>query len=546
MRSINRWKMVFNLLVGISVIWLAACAPQGYWIPPSGPAMVVVGNTGGASGSGSFWGANNLELTPWPAEATPAALVDESEGPITSTLAPMIESGSSRVETPIPVVPDGLRPSIMYEVQTADTLQSIAVRFGVDVSEITSTEALTDVGYLPPGQLLLIPDKLVETTPAMILIPDSEVVFSPSAAGFDISEFVKSAGGHLSTRIEWLRDSGIISGAEMVLRVALDNSINPRLLLSLIEYHSHTVYGQTASQEAIDHPLGKNDSNYVGLYRQLVWTVNQLSVGYYAYREGRLTEIQFIDGEKMRIAPTLNAGTAALQYYFAQLLTQSAWLVAMDPENGFMAVHTQMYGNPHSRAQYVEPLFPPGLTQPSLILPFQRNWRWSFTGGPHGAWEREGAYAALDFAPGGTEVGCKESDAYVLAAAPGLVVRTGVGLIVIDLDGDGREQTGWVLVYLHVAHAQYVPVGKLVDTGDLLGHPSCEGGISTGTHIHLARKYNGEWIPAGGPLPFGLGGWIAHSGAAAYKGTMTRDGATITACTCANAQSFITRTENDP
>jgi hypothetical protein len=117
---------------------------------------------------------------------------------------------------------------------------------------------------------------------------------------------------------------------------------------------------------------------------------------------------------------------------------------------------------------------------------------------------------------------------------------------VVDLDGDGREQTGWVLVYLHVLTEGRLPVGTWVDADDRLGRPSCEGGMATGTHVHMARKYNGEWVPADGPLPFNVGGWIAHAGDAAYKGTMTRDGQTITACTCANAASFITRGTDDP
>jgi LasA protease len=118
--------------------------------------------------------------------------------------------------------------------------------------------------------------------------------------------------------------------------------------------------------------------------------------------------------------------------------------------------------------------------------------------------------------------------------------------VVIDLDGDGHEQTGWVLVYLHIAEKERVPEGSWVATGDPIGHPSCEGGYSTGTHIHIARKYNGEWVPADGPLPFNLGGWIAHADERAYKGTLTRDGVTVTACTCSSAATFITRTDKDP
>ena len=72
-----------------------------------------------------------------------------------------------------------------------------------------------------------------------------------------------------------------------------------------------------------------------------------------------------------------------------------------------------------------------------------------------------------------------------------------------------------------------------------LDHPSCEGGRATGTHVHVARKYNGEWIPAGGPVPFDLSGWVAATGAREYEGTLTRDGVIVTACTCGSATTAI-------
>ncbi|MGB3701988.1 MAG: hypothetical protein WA997_12025, partial [Anaerolineales bacterium] len=62
---------------------------------------------------------------------------------------------------------------------------------------------------------------------------------------------------------------------------------------------------------------------------------------------------------------------------------------------------------------------------------------------------------------------------------------------------------------------------------------------STGTHIHIARKYNGEWILADGPLAFNLDGWIAHNGSQKYQGTLTRFSNTVTACECSDSASFI-------
>ena len=130
--------------------------------------------------------------------------------------------------------------------------------------------------------------------------------------------------------------------------------------------------------------------------------------------------------------------------------------------------------------------------------------------------------------------------------APGLVVRSGNGVVVIDLDGDGHEQTGWAVLYLHIATKDRIELGTWVETGDMIGHPSCEGGHATGRHIHIARKYNGEWIPADGPLPFVLSGWTVHAGSAPYLGTMTRNGETVTASVFGSYESRITRDRDEP
>jgi len=517
----------------ISTILISSCSTSGgYWVPPhatepNAPAFAMLGET------------------PPPPLSKPTAL---PENPINSQPAAQVVEVQAPAPTSqiTPTIPPVNTTPILYYVQAADTLPVVAVRFGVSPDEITSPDPLPEQDFLNPGQLLVIPRRLANTTSSIHLIPDSEVVYSPSAVNFNVQDFVNQAGGKLSRQTEWLKSTSTVSGADVVLRVAIENSINPRLLLSLLEYQSHWVYSEPTNLKEGEYPLGLVNASEGGLYKQLVWAVNQLSIGYYAYREGRLTEIQFKDGLTARLAPDLNAGTVALQYFFAQLYSGQQWLDALDPVNGLPGLHERMFGNPWERARTVEPLFPPGIVQPPFTLPFARNWVWSYTGGPHGAWEHDGAYAALDFAPGSTESGCVKSNAWVTASSSGLVVRSGYGVVVLDLDGDGYEQTGWVLLYLHLSNTDRVKVGDWVDEGSALGHPSCEGGVSTGTHLHIARKYNGEWIPADGPLPFNLGGWVAHAGDVAYKGTLTRAGETVNACPCSSFDTRVLRGADDP
>ncbi len=462
-----------------------------------------------------------------------------SDPPAQEILNPSTQSPTAEV-LPVDTAP------LLYYTQAGDTLPVVAIRFGVDVHDITVPEGnLPQTGLLTPNTLLIIPHMLVNTTSPAKILPDSELIYSPSAVDFDVEAYVNQAGGYLSRYKEYLGSSSWTTGAQIVSRIATENSINPRLLLALIQYQSGWVLGNPTNPKQEDYPLGKVDLSLKGLYSQLAWAVNQLSIGYYGWREGWVTEIKFSDGISARLAPDLNSGTVALQYYFAQLYDTPGWLGVIDPNSGIATLYKQMFGNPWDRALEVEPLYPPNLSQPEMILPFLIGQVWSYTGGPHGAWERDGARAAIDFAPGSTESGCVESNAWVVASAPGLIVRVGYGAVVEDMDGDGNEQTGWNILYMHVNDLR-VKQGDWVETSDYLGHPSCEGGIATGTHVHIARKYNGEWISADGPLPMVLSGWTVHAGSLPYEGTMTKGDAIISSSIYGSGESLIVRTKDNP
>jgi LasA protease len=436
--------------------------------------------------------------------------------------------------------------SLLYYSQSGDTVPGLAARFNVAPSDVRADKPLPATGLIEPGTLLVIPDRIDEkTTPNIQLIPDSELVFTATATDFDVEAYLKNKQGNLTNYREYLGSTGWITGAEAIRRVAYENSINPRLLLAVLDYESRWVRGQPVDPLHADYPMGYENLYYKGLFIQMVWAVNQLSIGYYGWRSGTLTELKFSDGTKLRIDPRLNAGTVAIQYLFSKLHSQSQWAQIIDPSNGFAALYTQMFGDPWARGYTVNPIFPPGLAQPELSLPFQTKVEWSFTGGPHGAWEHDGALAAIDFAPATDHGGCDLTPTWVTAAAPGLIVRSENGIVVEDLDGDGYEQTGWDLLYLHIGKQDRVPVGTWVEKDDHIGHASCEGGLATGTHLHFARKYNGEWVAADGPIPLVLSGWTVHQGARPYEGTMTKDDKVIIADPVGQAKSTIFRGPNE-
>lgn len=473
---------------------------------------------------------------PWMASSQNATLA-----PVQATLPSKRTPGAPEF-TPTPDAPRVL-PTLridptQYTVQANDSLGAIAQRYGVSLDALVQANNISDPNLIEPGQALEIPaaDPL-PPGPSFKIIPDSELVYGPASATFDISAFIQSQKGYLSQYQETV-DNRTYDGAGIVKRVALENSVNPRLLLAVLEYRSGWVTQANPPDESKDYPLLYLDTNHKGLYRQLSWAANSLDRGYYQLKAAAISSWVLQDGSVIPINPTINPGTAGVQGFFAPLLRHDEWELAVS-EKGLFATFNKMFGYPFNYA--IEPLIPDNLKQPVMQLPFEPGDQWSFTGGPHGGWADGSAWAAIDFAPPGTQLGCVQSDAWEVAVADGLITRADLGAVVEDLDGDGVEQTGWTVLYMHVETRDRVKPGTYVHAGDPIGHPSCEGGVSTGTHLHLARRFNGEWIPADGPLPFNLDGWISSGGIGYYNGYLKKDGVTIEAWEGRSPENQISR-----
>ena len=84
-------------------------------------------------------------------------------------------------------------------------------------------------------------------------------------------------------------------------------------------------------------------------------------------------------------------------------------------------------------------------------------------------------------------MGCYQDENWITAVADGVVTRSSFGAVVVDLDGDGYAGTGWAITYMHLETRDRVAVGTSVNAGDKLGHASCEGGCSTGSHLPISR-----------------------------------------------------------
>lgn len=429
-----------------------------------------------------------------------------------------------------------------YTAQTGDTLEALAARFNTSIAEILEANGFIpeDVTTLPPGMPMQIPiyyRSFWGTT--FKIVPDSVFPNGPDAVGFDTTEFASQYVGWINSYQEFAGGRNR-TGPEIIDLVATNYSISPKLLLALSEYLAGALTSPTLPESSAAYPLRFRSPRSQGFYQQLIWAANRMNNGYYQWRMGDLLELDLPDETLERPDPWQNAATVSLQYFFSQTMPIDQYRLAISSD-GLAKTWNRLFGNPWDN---LEPHIPGNLAQPGLLLPYAAGQVWAYTGGPHTGWGNGEPFAAIDFAPAGDQHGCYTSNAWTTAMADGVVVRSEPGILTLDLDGDGDERTGWIIFYLHIEGRDIVPSGTEVKAGDPLGHPSCDGGTATGTHIHIARKYNGEWMIADSAIPMVVEGWEVKSGSSSYVGTLERFDKVILACDCASLETNLQATGN--
>jgi LasA protease len=441
--------------------------------------------------------------------------------PSATAIAASPRTGSWPTPTPAPYV---------HIIEPGETLDYIAATLGCTTEALTETNDIDDARSLQIGQRLIIPSMDLPTGPDTPLLPDSEFVYGPAYLDFDVEAFCATRPGYLNS-YEEVVDGELLSGPEIVELIARRYSVGPRLLLAMIEFQSGWVDNPAPSAWALEHPLGETEALQGTLLYHLAWAADELNWGYYDWKGRGREVIRLAGGKEAQYAPAINAATASVQRYLAYDATWDQWqTLCGEGSDSFIATYEGLFGDPFSRD--LDPVVPPDLDLLQLRLPWKRGHTWYLTGGPHGGWNDGSAWAALDFVPPG-RVGCQTAtDEWLVAAASGVVSRRETGLVVQDLDEDGREETGWNLMYMHVATEAPLPVGTFLEEGEPLGFASCEGGYSTASHLHFARKYNGEWIPADGTHTMILSGWRARAAEQSYEGIMTKGREVRSACEC--------------
>lgn len=393
-----------------------------------------------------------------------------------------------------------------HTIKAGETLTRIAARYDVSIDALLKANDLPNPDFLEVGQVINLPQAPVDFTRVWRIIPDSRLVRSISAADFNTEEFAQSQAGVLRqmmvvapTRLaDGSQRSDHLNGSQIVERISREYSVDSRLLLAFVEHYAALLTDPAAEVDKQLYPLipaeASQPVNREGLYMQVSWLADQLNKGYYDWKYRGKTILEAPDGSRLYYHPSLNAGTVAVQHAVAQIVDGDQWEADIG-DAGLYETYRRLFGDPFEGAHETTPS---DLRQPELTLPFPRGDVWRFTGGFHGGWGNGSAWSAIDFAPPDEESSgrCYTSSFPVTAIARGMIVALGDGLILLDLDGDGNAGAGWTILYLHVSPHNALRIGQTVSVGNILGYASCSGGFSSATHLHIARCYNGEWIPA--------------------------------------------------
>lgn len=291
-------------------------------------------------------------------------------------------------------------------------------------------------------------------------------------------------------------------------------SLNPRLILALIDLQSGLVSSTSASPEQLAWALGYrgDGGGRRGLYSQLRWAARELryAVRDYALRgDGPPPALRFADGSSQE----LGADTPFSRYVLARALAPTVSPGGLGPRlDGLVTSYARLFGDPRE-----PPAGWPGPAEPFLTRPMERNFPvTSFfdhdapflakNGTVHTYWGR--AESDLAFAYDGHtgwDFAMSPLDR-VLAAADGVVTFAGnsddgcatpARGVVID-HGNGYRTLSWHLASIAVE------AGQTVVRGQELGVAG-ESGCVTGPHLHFQVQYLGRDVD-----PFG---WCGAPGA---------------------------------
>lgn len=308
---------------------------------------------------------------------------------------------------------------------------------------------------------------------------DSLVYGYEEMFGFDVESYLAARAPHL------------LPHAEAISHWAGYTTISPRVLLALIEQESGLLTSTKASATAMSDPFGRL-SDKSSFAEQVQDVADRLATRVYAGEAA--AGIGEFSGKR-------DAGEP-LDFLFAPADAQKA---APEAEE-FALVYRQLFEREyHVPAAQDEKSDVPAKQAPNGLLqfPFPLGQSWHIGGAHTNSGSGSYPLSSLDMGRGGGW-GSNQSGVWVAASAGGQFKRhSSCFAEIVHADG-------WSTTYYHLMNIQY-GTGQSVSKNTRFANPAntyaqalCNGGGSTGPHLHWSLKRNGSWYHLNGSY---LSGW---------------------------------------
>jgi len=269
---------------------------------------------------------------------------------------------------------------------------------------------------------------------------------------FDVQQYISQNAPHLNEHAEAISHYAGLSGT------------SPRVLIALIELETGLI---TNKKGDVNLPFGVLSSKF-GFIEQLKEISDQVLL----HRHQRSSaKNAFIDKKSLKLKKTLQKLFPDFEFSTPSKTSSQSRSSAKKAAASVSASSSL-----------------PAWNYFSLPYPVGETW---YIGGAHANDGGTGVHSSLDLSTGGFGWGADLSNIWVTAAAPGTVKVHSSCFMEIIHDG------GWSTTYYHMSDLQFA-TGASINRDAAIGHYAsnynqavCNGGSSTGPHLHFSLKKNG-------------------------------------------------------
>ncbi|WP_196140798.1 pre-peptidase C-terminal domain-containing protein [Aliikangiella sp. G2MR2-5] len=291
---------------------------------------------------------------------------------------------------------------------------------------------------------------------------------------------------------------------EMISHYAGYSSISPKVLLTLMEQQTGIVLASSISKEMLLTPFGKLSSEH-GFQAQLADISGRLASFYYQSDElGRasLNESATSRRKMLNILSRIyNIDTSQSEGDILQ--ERSLPTVKLKK---FSQLYQSLFTTEVNETSKTSKSTSSSLTESSIAsidinnyfqMPFPVGESWTFGGAHTNTGSGSYPLSSLDLNNGGYW-GADLSHIFIAAAAPGRVIIHSSCFMEVIHD-DGWSTTYYHLSRIRVAHNSNVTRGtKLANYASTRRQALCNGGQSSGPHVHFSLKKNGQFYHLNG------------------------------------------------